>query len=262
MNSETCAALLELNRRFYAQFAGDFARTRRSWPPGFDRILPYLWPAANIADLGCGNGRLLSFLAERGWRGRYLGVDSSAALLAIAAADAPRDAAIHARFHRAELAALDPAAPLALVPPWPPNLGGNWREGRGEWDAVTALAVLHHIPGKAHRAGLLAACADLLRPGGVLVVSTWQFLTSARLSARILPWELAGIQPADVEPGDYLLPWGAAAAGQRYCAAINAEALDELAISKRTGLAHAAMFYADGHEGNLNLYGVFRKELR
>ena len=224
--------------------------------------------AANVADLGCGNGRLLSFLAERGWRGRYLGVDSSAELLAIADAEArrlnPSAAAIHAPFHRAELAALDglnrPAAPLAPWPTWPAGQGGLADElGRGEWDAVTALAVLHHIPGKAHRAGLLAACADLLRPGGVLVVSTWQFLTAARLNARILPWELAGVRPEDVEPGDYLLPWGATAAGQRYCAAINAEALGELAVSARTGLAHEATFYADGHEGNLNLYGVFRK---
>jgi SAM-dependent methyltransferase len=221
--------------------------------------------AANVADLGCGNGRLLSFLAERGWRGRYLGVDSSEELLAIAAAASdsftPSDAAIHARFHRAELASLDglnrPAAPLALAPPWPPNLGGNWEGGRGQWDAVTALAVLHHIPGKAHRAGLLAACADLLRPGGLLVVSTWQFLTAARLNARILPWELAGIQPEEVEPGDYLLPWGAAAAGQRYCAAINEAALRELA--EDAGLAHVECLYADGHEGNLNLYGVFAR---
>lgn len=202
-----------------------------------------------MADLGCGNGRLLSFLAERGWRGRYLGVDSSAALLAIAAADAPRNAEIHSRFHRAELMSLDPAAPLALAD----------EVGREQWDAVAALAVLQHIPGRAHRAGLLAACADLLRPGGVLVISTWQFLTAARLNARILPWELAGVRPEDVEPGDYLLPWGAGAAGQRYCAAISEAALCELAEADGAGLARETSFYADGHEGNLNLYGVFRK---
>lgn len=248
MNRETCAALLELNRRFYTQFAGDFARTRQSWPAGFELILPHLWPAANVADLGCGNGRLLSFLAGRGWRGRYLGVDSSAALLAVAAANAPRAGAIHADFRRADLAALDD------------DLSGLTAAlGRGAWDAVTSLAVLHHIPGRPRRAALVAACADLLRPAGVLVVSTWQFLTSPRLRARILPWELVGLRAEDVEPDDYLLPWGEGAAGQRYCAAINEAALCELAEAPAAGLARTAIFYADGHEGNLNLYGIFRK---
>jgi SAM-dependent methyltransferase len=247
MNSQTCTALLELNRRFYTRFAGEFARTRRNWPPGFNRILPHLRPTANVIDLGCGNGRLLGFLAERGWRGHYLGVDSSAALLAIATENAPPDTAIHSQFRRAELVSLDPVAPLALAD----DLG---REG---WDAVTALAVLHHIPGKAHRGRLLVACADLLRPGGALIVSTWQFLTATRLNARILPWEAAGIRPEDVEPDDFLLPWGEHAAGQRYCAAINEEALCRLAGD--AGLARVECFCADGHEGNLNLYGVFRK---
>ncbi|MGC8779640.1 MAG: class I SAM-dependent methyltransferase [Anaerolineae bacterium] len=247
MNVETCAALLAINRRFYEQFAADFARTRRSRPAGFERILPHLRPAANVADLGCGNGRLLGFLAERGWRGRYLGVDSSAELLAIAAANAPRDPAIRSDFRRGELVTLDPATPLPLA----------GELGREEWDAVAVLAVLHHIPGRMHRLRLVAACAGLLRPGGVLVVSTWQFLAAARLRARILPWEAAGIQPEAVEPGDYLLAWGAGAAGQRYCAAIDEHALEELAAT--AGLTPEITFRADGHEGTLNLYGIFRK---
>ncbi|MCX7671633.1 MAG: class I SAM-dependent methyltransferase [Anaerolineae bacterium] len=246
MKAETCAALLAINRRFYAHFAADFARTRQSWPAGFERILPHLRSAANVADLGCGNGRLLGFLAERGWRGRYLGVDNSEELLAIAAANAPRDPLIRSEFRRAELVALDPATPLALADALGPHA----------WEAVVALAVLHHIPGKAHRIRFLAACADLLRPGGVLVVSTWQFLTTPRLRARILPWEAAGIRPEEVEPDDYLLAWGERAAGQRYCAAIGEAALSELAVA--AGLSWETGFYADGHEGNLNLYGIFR----
>ncbi len=247
MNTETCAALLELNRRFYACFADDFARTRRSWPPGFERIVPYLRPAANVADLGCGNGRLLGFLAERGWRGRYLGVDSSSELLAIAAAHARQHPAIRSDFRRAELVMLDLATPLPLAD----------ELGRAQWDAVALLAVLHHIPGRAHRLRLVAACADLLRPAGVLVISTWQFLTAARLRGRILPWERAGIRPEDVEPEDYLLAWGAGAAGLRYCAALDEMAVGQLAAA--AGLTPETTFRADGHEGNLNLYSILRK---
>ena len=47
-----------------------------------------------------------------------------------------------------------------------------------------------------------------------------------------------------------------AAAGQRYCALITEADLVDLATS--AGLQVVETFYADGHEGNLNLYGVFR----
>ncbi len=250
MKPETCAALLELNRRFYEQFAGEFARTRRSWPPGFEHILPYLLPAANIIDLGCGNGRLLRFLAARGWRGRYLGVDSSAALLSIAADEAPRASGLQAEFRQLELISPDLTQSLRLAD----------AAGETTWEAATALAVLHHIPGRAQRAAFLTACADLLRPDGVLILSTWQFLTAPRLATRRLPWEAAGIPPEEVEPEDYLLAWGEGAAGQRYCAAINEAALRELA--EGAGLTCVECFRADGHEGNLNLYGVFRRSLK
>ncbi len=247
MRPETCAALLELNRRFYAQFAGDFARTRRSWPPGFERILPYLVSAASIVDLGCGNGRLVHFLVARGWRGHYLGVDSSAALLAIAEAAAPRAPMVDCRFRQLELVAADPTQPTHLAD----------AVGAAAWEAVTALAVLHHIPGRPQRLTFLTACADLLRPGGVLILSTWQFLTTPRLTTRLLPWETIGIRPEEVEPEDYLLAWGAGAAGRRYCAAIDEAALGELAAA--AGLTCLECFRADGHEGNLNLYGLFRR---
>lgn len=239
--------MLELNRRFYDQFASDFARTRRSYPPGFTRILPYLRFSANVVDMGCGNGRLLLFLAEKGWRGHYLGVDSNQALLDIAAGEAAEHPGPVSRFMRAELLSAD-----ATTPPRLADVIGAER-----WDAVTALAVLHHIPGESQRAALLMVLAEALRPDGLMILSTWQFLGAARLNARILPWARAGIKPDDVEPVDFLLAWGEHAAGLRYCAAIGEDELGRLAQS--AGLIPVATFYSDGHEGNLNLYGVFRK---
>lgn len=257
-----------MNRAFYARFADDFARTRRGWPPGFERILPHLRPAANVLDVGCGNGRLLTFLAERGWAGRYLGVDSSAELLAVARESAgrgwtqmdtgqespeshlPTSARLcvppEVRFVQADLLQLDFIESVSV--------GVGFRR-QLRFDAIACLAVLHHVPGAVQRARLVAECARLLAPGGVLIVSTWQFLGAPRLRARILPWTMAGLRDADVEPDDYLIAWGEGAVGQRYCAAIGADALCGLAA--RVGLATVETFYADGHEGNLNLYGVF-----
>lgn len=240
MNPTTYEALIALNRDFYTGFADAFARTRRSWPLGFTLILPYLQPAANVLDLGCGNGRLLAFLAARGWAGDYLGLDSSAGLLAEAQALAAAYPQVQAGFVQADL------------------LGIEWcdrvRATAGTVEAITCLAVLHHIPGAANRARFLAQCKTLLAPGGRLVVSTWQFMTSERLCARVLPWETVGLRTADLEAGDYLLAWGQGAVGRRYCAFLNLEALASLA--EEAGLAIDATHYADGHEGNLNLYAV------
>ena len=166
------------------------------------------------------------------------GIDSSAGLLAAAEQNlelSPTEAS----FRQADLLSPHWAAPLAGFAP----------------DAIACLAVLHHIPGAAHRTRLVAECADLLEPGGILIISVWQFLSTPRCR-RVLPWSVAGLSDEEVDPGDYLLSWGEGAIGHRYCAAIAEETLCELAL--QAGLATVETFYADGHEGNLGLYGVFR----
>lgn len=240
MNPRVRARLVELNRAFYQDFAEDFARTRRSLPPGFARILPYLGPAANVFDLGCGNGRLLGFLAREGWRGTYTGLDASRSLLVEAEATAHAHPGIIAHFKLADF----------TEPDWPDHLQGRKAE------TVLALAVLHHLPGRTARAQFVADCAGLLSPDGILILTTWLFLSSDRLRARILPWESAGLTQADVEPEDYLLSWGKGGAGSRYCAYIEERELIDHAAA--AGLSAVETFYSDGHEGNLNLYGVFK----
>lgn len=240
MQAPTVAALLALNRQFYARFAGEFSRTRRSWPPGFSRILPYLETGFNVLDLGCGNGRFLVFLGENRWWGAYVGLDSGEALLA----DAAQAAAAHPRI----------AASFVLAD----LFSEEWLEGvrpSGPFDALVSLAVLHHIPGCRHRVEFLARCAQLLPPATHLVVSTWQFMSSERLRKRLVPWDAAGIDPAAVEPGDYLVGWGEGSPGVRYCAYIDEPALKSMAAE--AGLTTIETFSSDGHEGNLNLYAVF-----
>ena len=229
---------MTLNQRFYARFAGDFARTRRSWPPGFDRILPYLQTASNVLDLGCGNARLLAFLGASKWQGQYEGLDSSENLLLEARATAQAQPQIPAYFVVADL------------------FTDDWTQAiRGSYDALVSLAVLHHIPGAMNRKRFLMQCADLLGSGHHLIVSTWQFMMSERLRKRIAPWEAAGIAETDVESGDYLMAWGEGAPGLRYCAFIDEPALMNMATE--AGLSCTETFFSDGHEGNLNLYGVF-----
>lgn len=203
-------------------------------------ILPHLRPAANVLDLGCGNGRLLAFLVDQGWAGDYLGLDSSAGLLAEAQGAAGAYPQVRARFIQDDL------------------FGEDWcdraRAAGVKAAVITCLAVLHHIPGAANRVRFLAQCRTLLAPGGRLVLSTWQFMSSERLRARILPWETVGLRAEDVEVGDTLVAWGPGAEGHRYCASLDRLAI--AALAEDAGFIVDETHYADGHEGNLNLYAV------
>jgi tRNA (uracil-5-)-methyltransferase TRM9 len=242
MKPQTVAALLALNRQFYARFAGEFSRTRRSWPPGFSRILPYLKSGFNVLDLGCGNGRLLVFLGESGWTGHYLGLDSSEGLLADATAVAARQPSTASAFLLADLFADGWAAEAA---------------SRGPFDVLVSLAVLHHIPGREHRIAFLARCKEVMPRGAPLIVSTWQFMRSERLKKRLVPWEAAGIDLGEVERNDYLVGWGEGSPGARYCAYIDEPELKSMAAE--AGLTMPEAFSSDGHEGNLNLYAVLTR---
>jgi len=97
----------------------------------------------------------------------------------------------------------------------------------------------------------------LLKPGGRFIHSNWQFLNSDRLRRRIQPWDTVGLDPAALEPGDYLLDWRQGGHGLRY---VHHFEPDELtALAHRAGFEPIDGFYSDGEGGNLGLYQVWRK---
>jgi ubiquinone/menaquinone biosynthesis C-methylase UbiE len=95
-----------------------------------------------VADIGCGNGLYLAELARRGHRGRLVGVDLSAGMLAVTRARVPA----------AGLAVGDAAAlPLA----------------DGAADVTLALHMLHHVP---DRAAAVRELRRVTRDGGTVLV--------------------------------------------------------------------------------------------
>jgi hypothetical protein len=127
----------------------------------------------------------------------------------------------------------------------------------GGFDIVTSLATLHHLPGYALRCAVVQQLAALVKAGGVIAISTWQFLTSPRFTAKLVDWSEVGIDAAQVEPGDALLPWQQGGYAVRYVHQID---MDEVtALAAAAGLAIEATYFADGKEGNLNLYALLRK---
>lgn len=250
MDPAVQSQLLELNRRFYEQVAEPFDATRRATPLGKVALvtrLPLGVGPVRLLDVGCGNGRLAWLLDEQ-WRPvdasiDYTGVDGNAALLDVARQHTQSLHQVKARFVQVDLARVD----------WPVRL----ERPEPGFDIAVCLATLHHFPGFDLRARLLGQIAGLVKPGGTIAISTWQFMRSSRLVAKILPWARIGLDAAAVDAGDALLPWQQAVYAVRYVHQIDADEVARLA--QATGLTIVDSYCADGKEGNLNLYTLFQR---
>ena len=243
MNQDTIQRLVALNTQFYQTFAVQFGQTRRRLQPGVRRWLDAGGAgggeSAALLDLGCGSGELLRELARRGWPGEYCGLDFSAGLLEQVRTELPESAGLRLSLLQADLVQED----------WSQALP------RRRYPAVSAFAVLHHIPGQAARLELLRRVRACLEPGGRFILSNWQFLNSPRLAARIQPWPAAGFQPGELEPGDYLLDWRSGGSGLRYVHHFSASELESLAAA--CGLQVLEQYASDGEGGNLGLYQIW-----
>jgi SAM-dependent methyltransferase len=242
MNDVVQAQLLELNRSFYQTVGAEFDRTRQGLPAGMVELAARLGRLfsqrpISVLDVGCGNGRFARALAQAGISCTYTGVDADAALLGFA--------------HEQTVGLFDPQPEFRLcdlaAPDWPGRVAD-----RAPWTAVVCLAVLHHFPGRALRQRLVADLARLLAPGGVLALSTWQFLAADRFVDKLVPWAAIGLTAADVEPGDVLLPWNQGAPAIRYVHQVDLAEVENLASAAHLRVVDS--FRADGKEGDLNLY--------
>ena len=241
MKKETAARLLSLNKQFYQTFGSEFSSTRQRLQPGVQHVFDMLTGDEALLDLGCGNGEMARELMRRGHNGPYTGVDFSLPLLEVARhgwEDAP------ATFLQIDLARMDWDTKVKTIMTRP-------------FDLVTALAMLHHMPGNEIRSNILKKVHSILRPGGRFIHSEWQFLNSKKLTARIQPWSEAGLSEQDVDPGDYLLDWRSGGQGLRYVHHFSEAELQSLAAE--TGFRVRETFYSDGENGRLSLYQVWKR---
>ncbi len=242
MRKETVEALRAVNRRFYRERASEFSRTReRPWS-GWGEILAragaLLPDYPRVLDVGCGNGRFARFLEERlGRTFDYCGVDESPLGLAEARKRLPsRD---NVAFVEVDF----------LEAPLPER----------KFDLIVLFGVLHHLPGRENRIGLLRRLSALLGPGGFLAFSVWRFDRYPRFQKKIVPWNEfrsrtgMEIDSSDLEPGDHILTWGGDPPAFRFCHAMNEE--EEKDLTGALSLERVSSFDAGAEP---NRYYVFR----
>lgn len=251
MTKHTIQQLNALNNTFYQKVESSFDESRSTAWTGWLRLVPSLVQLVSkldqpirVLDLGCGNGRFLTFLDQHigSSKFEYTGCDSAEGLLARAQA--------RANLHQggAEFIQLDIVEALLEN-----QLASRFSQSF-HW--IVAFGVLHHVPGASMRRQFFGALHQLLHPSGTAAVAAWQFQHSPRLLQRALKPELLGIDTQDLEPNDYLLDWHRGANAARYCHLTTQSELYDLAAG--AGFTVADEFDADGHEGILNKYMLLK----
>ena len=181
MEKEYALYLLKKTKEDYNLIADDFSRTRSSiWPETKFLFDKYLIPGEKILDLGCGNGRYFECLKEK--KTEYFGVDNSEGLIKIA----------KSRYPQADFQTSD-----ALNLPFPADF----------FDKLVGIAVFHHIPSEEFRIRFLKEAKRVLKPGGILILTVWNFREAKEffLYFKFIILKLLG---SKLDLGDFLEPWG------------------------------------------------------
>ena len=165
----------------YEKIGEEFDRTRQIPVKEFELFRKHIKPGAYIADLGCGNGRLLKSLGT--FSRHYLGIDNSETMLKTAKKNFPG----HNFINGDQL-----KIPVA----------------DGIMDIVFNIRAFHHLPSKKLRLQALSEMNRILRPNGILIITVWNLWQpkyrnlALRACLRFL-YTLGGYSW-----NDFFVPWG------------------------------------------------------
>lgn len=180
MDKKYAEYLLQKTKNDYNLIADDFSRTRALvWPETTALFDKYIVQGDKILDLGCGNGRYLDYF--EGKEVNYSGVDNSEKLIELAKNRYPK-----ANFQVAD----------ALNLPFSDDF----------FDEVFSVAVFHHIPSEKLRVDFLKEAKRVLKPGGILILTVWNFWKTKEffLHLKFIILKLFG---SKLDFGDFLEPW-------------------------------------------------------
>lgn len=156
MENLTVEKLLQMTQEGYRLIADQFDKTRQHSWDDFSVFDPFVKDGTRILDVGCGNGRLLTYHRQRHHIG-YVGIDQNSKFVEIAKKTFQNSSSNSSQFYAADI--LQPESLSVL--------------GDQRFDLIFCIAVLHHIPTKELRVHALQALKKYLKPGGTLCMENW-----------------------------------------------------------------------------------------
>ncbi len=261
MDLEQRVHILEkINAVFYEVYADTFSHTRQYAWQGWKEVLQeiqvqdtdnLLHHDCRILDLGCGNGRFLSFLIEqihqKKWHAlhQYLGLDRSLGLLEYAQQRIEPD--------------LDHTMVIAFKH-WDWQIDLQNVIDQQKYHIICMFGVLHHIANYQRRVDYLKKFAACLANDGYLCVSIWDFGAQSKGLNAALDWDQTatrfGLDAQLKEEGDYFLGWQGNGDFPRYCHYLSLEEEGKLIEDLAPVLTHITSL---SPSSEMNRYLLFKK---
>ncbi len=199
--------------------------------------------ALSVLDLACGNLRFKAFLEASLPRQRmdFYAVDNCDELAA---------GALQAHYQNLDIIkALLQGLPLAeqLIAP--------------VCDLSVSFGFLHHVPLRQQREEVLLSLIEKTRPGGLVIVTLWQFLKDSAFAEKAQAVHKRGVEELGLiglEENDFLLGWKDTPGVYRYCHSFADSEVDELAAAVSGRAMELDRFTADGRTDSLNTYLVLQ----
>lgn len=216
----------------YSTHATEFSKTRQSPWPGWLQAVSLLkkHQPLSILDVGCGNGRFLSFIKQEGiLYKKYLGIDNSKELIGIA-----KKSFSEAK-ERFQISDVETESIL------------EYKDSKS-FNCIVMFGLMHHIRSKEKRKQLIDEAFTLIKESGIVIITFWQFKTDISfLNTHIVE---------DLGNDDYILRFGKEA--KRFCHFTSDEEIAEL-CSDIPQSAIITKFKADGKNQHMNAYVILEK---
>lgn len=269
MNEALAKQLIELDNEFYRVHAESFSATRRAPWAGWKQAWEIatrelgLGDAAKyqaqaplrVLDLACGNLRFERAVKEAAPQVCF-------AFDALDCCDELAEGQIPAGCTFRSVDILDELAEYGVLPA---SVAG------APHDLSACFGFMHHVPGFELRCRVLQALAAATKPGGIIVVSFWQFMNDERLAAKakrltqaVRSGELCPqLETEALDEGDFFLDWQSDGSVLRYCHHTEDKEISQLieaANASGANLHELDRYAADGRSGALNRYVILKRD--